>query len=323
MNRHPYSGIKPSQLRALVAVAECGAFGEAAWKLGVTQPTVSHAIAALEEELGVILFSRGRHGAHLTPAGEQIIIPSREILRLLDVLTQQANLHKGLQGGQVRIATFRSAAAYLLPRIMVQFQDKFPAVKVAITEHYDYIYVENDVRAGKTEIGLTFLPSSADLETSEILRDSYVVLLPASLDWGEPQLTWDQLASLQLILFTDDNSCFTTIRDYFREAGYPLKPRYQVQEISTILSMVAQGLGATILPQLAAISIPAGIRVRQLPTPLERTVGAAILADSLHTPAVFAFLEVLKQAPAFIQPLIPLGKTPSDSDRAPPVYSSP
>ncbi|MCG8363635.1 MAG: LysR family transcriptional regulator, partial [Pseudanabaenales cyanobacterium] len=64
MNRHPYSGIKPSQLRALVAVAECGAFGEAAWKLGVTQPTVSHAIATLEEELGVILFSRGRHGAH-------------------------------------------------------------------------------------------------------------------------------------------------------------------------------------------------------------------------------------------------------------------
>lgn len=320
MHKHPYSGIKPAQLRALVAVAECGAFGEAAWKLGVTQPTVSHAIATLEDELGVILFSRGRHGAHLTPVGEQIITYSREILRLLDVVSQQANLYKGLQGGQVRIATFRSAAAYLLPKLMVQFHDKFPAVEVTITEHYDYTYVEHDIREGKADIGLTFLPASADLETLEILRDRYIVLLPDNADWGEPELTWEYLASLQLILFTDDNSCFTTIRDFFRKAGYPLNLRYQVREFPTILSMVSQGLGATILPQLAAISIPPGIRVRQLPTPLERIVGAAILADSLQTPAVFAFLDVLRQAPALIEPLNLPGKMSNDTDKAPQVY---
>lgn len=323
MNRYPSSGIKPSQLRALVAVAECGSFGEAAWKLGLTQPTVSHAIATLEDELGVILLSRGRHGAHLTPAGEQIIIHSREILRLLEVMIQEANLYKGLQGGQVRIATFRSAAANLLPRIMVCFHEKFPAVEVTITEHYDYTNVEHDIREGKADIGLTFLPAADDLETLEILKDQYIVLLPANSDWGEPQLTWDQLASLQLILFTDDNSCFTTIRDYFRKAGYSPKLRYQVREISTILSMVAQGLSATILPQLAAVSIPEGIQVRQLPTPMERTIGAAILADSLQTPAVFAFLEVLKQAPGLIEPLNLPGKTPNDTDTVPLVYSAP
>ncbi len=323
MNKHPYSGIKPAQLAALVAVAECGAFGEAAWKLGVTQPTVSHAIATLEEELGVILFSRGRHGAHLTPVGAQIIDHSREILRLLDVVTQQANRHKGLQGGQVRITTFRSAAANLLPKVMAQFHKQYPAIAVTITEHYDYTNVEHDIRGGKADIGLTFLPASTDLETLEILSEQYVVLLPAQLDWGAPQLTWEQLASLPMIMFTDDNSCFTTIRDYFRQWGYSLNLRYQVREISTVLNMAAQGLGATILPQLATVSIPSGIRIRQLPTPLERRVGAAILADSLQTPAVFAFLEALKQTPTLIDLLNPPEKTLNDTDITPQVYSTP
>ena len=301
MNRHSHSGIKPSQLRALVAVADCGAFGEAAWKLGVTQPTVSHAIASLEDELGVILFSRGRHGAHLTPVGAQIIDQSREILRLLDDLALQANRHKGLQGGQVRIATFRSAAANLLPKVMAQFHKQYSAIAVTITEHYDFTHVEHDIREGKADIGLTFLPASAELETLEILSEDYVALLPVDLDCGAPQLSWEQLASLPMIMFTDDNSCFTTIRDYYHQGGYSLNPRYQVREISTVLNMTAQGLGAAILPQLAAVSIPAGIRVRQLPTPLERRVGAAILADALQTPAVFAFLEALKQTPVLLQ----------------------
>ena len=287
-------GIKFSQLRALVAVAECGNFGEAAWQLGVTQPTVSHAIATLEEELGVILLSRGRQGAHLTPAGEKIIVPVREMLRLLNVVTQEANLHKGLQGGKVRIATFRSAAAYLLPKIMARFHYRFPAVEVTLSEHYDYTNVEHHLREGKADIGFTFLPTSEELETIEVLRDEYIVLLPPHAN-GIDQLSWKQLTSMPLILYADDNSCFIDIQNYFFKAGYSLKPRYQFRETSTILNMVAQGLGAAIIPQLSAPSISPEIRVSQLPTRLERIVGAAIVADALHTPAVFAFLDVLKE----------------------------
>jgi DNA-binding transcriptional LysR family regulator len=94
-----------------VAVADFGSFGEAALQLGLTQPTVSHAIATLEDELGVVLLSRGRNGAQLTPAGEAITQQAREVLQLLEQMHQTANLHKGLQGGQVRIATFRGAIA--------------------------------------------------------------------------------------------------------------------------------------------------------------------------------------------------------------------
>ena len=84
MSKPTHPGIKLSQLRALAAVANCGNFGEAAWQLGLTQPSVSHAIATLEESLGVVLCIRGRQGAHLTPVGQRIVHHARGILNRMD-----------------------------------------------------------------------------------------------------------------------------------------------------------------------------------------------------------------------------------------------
>lgn len=294
------SQLKLSQLKALAAVADCGNFGEAAWQLGLTQPTVSHAIATLEDELGVILLFRGRHGAHLTPAGAAVLQPVREILRLLDVVHQEASLHRGLDGGQVRIATFRSAAANLLPEIVAQFQTDCPAIEVSITEFYDYTYVEQQVRDGKADIGVTFLPTAEDFEAWPLMRDPYLVLVPpdfqAEASQPDPStaVTWNQLTTWPLILYPEDNSCFVQVQSYFQAAGHRLEPRYQFRETTTIVSMVAQGLGVAIVPALSAKSIPTGVQRRELPTPLERQVGVILLAGALHPPAVFAFLNTLR-----------------------------
>ena len=295
MDKYSHLGIKLSQLRAFVAVAECGNFGEAAWQLGLTQPTISHAIATLEELLGVVLFVRGRHGAELTPVGEKILVHLREILQLLDLVVQEADLHKGLQGGKVRIATFRSAAAYLLPPIVMRFRENFPAVEVKITEYYDYTLVEQSLREGKADLGFTFLPTSEHLKTVEVLRDEYIVLIPPNSDWRGKKSSWKQLTSMSLITFSSDNSCFLDLHNFFLQAGYTLNPRYQFRESSTILNMVAQGLGTAIVPQLSAPSIPEGVRVCQLPTRLERIIGVATVANSLQPPPVFAFLDLIKK----------------------------
>jgi DNA-binding transcriptional LysR family regulator len=88
--------MKLSQLRAVIAVAERGNFSEAALELQLTQPAVSHAIATLEEELGVTLFARGRHGAVITPAGERILYHVRQAMQHLEMMQLEANLHKSL-----------------------------------------------------------------------------------------------------------------------------------------------------------------------------------------------------------------------------------
>ena len=203
-------------------------------------------------------------------------------------------MHKGLQGGEVRIATFRGAAANLLPRIVAQFNKQHPAIAVTIVEHYDFDAVEAQIRCGKAVIGSTFLPTSREFESWELMSDPFWVLLPPDVDQPSLALTWQQLTALPLIVYPADNSCFEAVQAHFQQAGLALEPRYQFRETSTILSMVAQGLGAAIIPSLSAHPIPQGVRVARLPVPLERRVGAVVLAEALHPPGVFAFLQTLK-----------------------------
>lgn len=272
--------------------------------MGLSQSTVSHAIASLEAELGIILLWRGRQGARLTPAGEQLIAPIRQMLLLLDGVVKEANLQRGLQRGQVRIASFRSVATHLLPEAIAQFRQKCPSIAVTITEFFDYPCIEQALRDGEADIGFTFLPAASDLETWDVLQDEYMVLLPAdpystAASSELPQMTWDDLENAPLILYPDAFSSFAMVRDYFLEAQRTMTVRYQFRETSTILSMVAQGFGISILPRLCTRHLPQDVRLGLLPTPLSRTIGTAILADVLHPPAVFAFLETLRGGPLF------------------------
>ncbi|MEO0394912.1 MAG: LysR substrate-binding domain-containing protein, partial [Cyanobacteria bacterium P01_A01_bin.137] len=88
--------------------------------------------------------------------------------------------------------------------------------------------------------------------------------------------------------------CTTAVREHWSRWQQPLNVAYNVKEDSTIVSMVAQGLGAAILPRLAAMPIPDTVESRSLPVPLERVIGVAILANVLPSPAVTRFLEVIK-----------------------------
>ncbi len=290
-------GVKLSQLRILIAVATYQNFSEAALHLQISQSAVSHAIATLEEELGVILVSRGRHGAKLTPAGERILCHAQHMMQNLDAIGKEAQLARGLQGGQVRIASFRSVATHILPPAIAQFRKKFPAINAVITEHFDYITTERAVREGKADICITYLPTSAEFETWELFRDEYIVLVPPDIDLTPP-ITWDMLKPHPLILGPDNDACNILIQKHFARYGQSLNAAYRFAEDSTIISMAAQGLGIAVLPRLAAEPVPDHMHVFSLPNPLARIIGVGILAEELHPPSVFAFLETLKEMSA-------------------------
>lgn len=289
----PYK-LKISQLRILVAVAEYQNFSEAALHLELSQSAVSHAIATLETQLGVILFHRGRNGADLTHVGKQLVVPAKQILNLLEKIATEANRAKGLSGGNVRLVAFRSAATHILSPLIAQFCSKFPSIEVSVSEVDEDIEIENLLRLGKADIGLIHLPTAAeDLETWEIQRDEYVVLLPRNQNLSQTKLSWQQLAAYPLII-SSIGSCSTRIRQYLQQSPEPLSIAYQMREDSTMISMAIQGLGAAIIPLLAATPVPPELQVYSLPTPLERIIKTAIIKDVLHTPAVFAFLDTLK-----------------------------
>ncbi|MGJ3254290.1 MAG: LysR family transcriptional regulator [Elainellaceae cyanobacterium] len=297
MARRSRDGLTLSQLRALIAVAEHHNFGKASLELDMSQSAVSHAIATLEDELGVILLSRGRYGARLTPVGERIVEQAQKILQSLEVIEKEASFAKGLQGGQVRIAAFRSLATHILPKVIAAFRSNFPGISVSIREYRTQGEVERALRHGEADVGLFHLPGTTELETWELFDDEYFVFLPPNAPIHGKTLTWEDLAQYPLILSPGNDSCSVLIRSHFAKHDQALNIAYEVSEDSTMLSMVQQGLGAAILPRMAAEPIPADLQIYPLPVPLSRTNGVAVLADAMHLPAVFAFLDTLKSMP--------------------------
>jgi len=279
-------------LEVLAAIAREGTFSNAALVLDTSQAAVSRAIASLEEELGVPLLKRGRFGAKLTQVGERVLFHADKILELRERIDYEVNLEKGLYAGRLRIGSFRSAATHLLPPIIARFRDQFPRVEVSLSE-LDPAGVEQALREGQVDIGLVPLPRSEEFEVLEVARDEYVALLPKTHQPLPHHLTWHDLTTYDFVLY-NYAECTNVVREHWSRWGQKLKVAYVIKEDSTIVSMVAQGLGAAILPRLAALPIPEGVQVRSLPEPLERVIGVATLAQTPHAPSVSVFISMLR-----------------------------
>lgn len=287
--------IKLSQLRALVAIAQTGTFSDAASQLDLSQSAVSHAIATLEEELGVSLLSRGRQGAVLTPVGQEITNEATAMLTHLKRIGQRAQDAKGLQAGLVRVVGFRSATTHILPIVIEEFRRQYPGISVSIGEGSDVRGAEEILRRGEADVGFTYLPVSDAFDALELFRDEYIALLPKDkAPANEGPVSWEELTALPLILPMPDDGCRYNVDQYLFKHGQSVRPAYEVKEDSTVVSMVRRGLGATIIAKLAAEPIPDDVAVRELPEPLERVIGVITLADALQTPPVFAFLDTLR-----------------------------
>lgn len=120
----------------------------------------------LETDLGVVLFSRGRHGANPTPVGARVVGHARQMLQLQEEIIKDANLARSLQGGQVRISAFRSVSTHILPEVISQFCYKFPEIAVEIVEHSDDLSIEEDLRKGRTDI--VFIERSVSDEFEQV-----------------------------------------------------------------------------------------------------------------------------------------------------------
>ncbi len=296
--------LKISQLRAFLAVVEYGNFSTAALELGLSQSTISHAIATLEAELGVILLNRGRHGALLTPIGDHLLPEVRQIFQLMAVIQHKADLTKGLQSGQVRVGCVRSLAAHIMPTVMAQFQQRFPGIAVRIMECDRYLEVEHALREGMLDLGLTCLPAPADFEVWELFQDEFVALLPNSSLAPDAVCTWDDLMRFPIIMNPLTGRHHTRmVRDHLAHYGHTLTIAHQFREDSTVLGMVKQGLGISVMPRLTAEPIPDGVQVKSLPVPLFRSIGAVILSEALIPQAAFVFLDCLKATLTPTQPL--------------------
>ena len=281
------------QLQVFETVVRVGSFSKAALDLEISQSAVSRAIASLEDELRACLVARGRFGARPTRIGEKVLVLAKQMLDLRQQISVEVNREMNLQGGRLRLASFRSAATHLLPPLIARFSHRFPGVEISLKEA-DPQNIVQSLRQGKADIGIIPLPRGADdLETWDIAQDEFVVLLPKTEASIPDSLTWEHLKPYSFILL-NYAECTSVVKEHWKNCGQALKIGYEITEDSTIVSMVNQGLGAAILPRLAAMPIPDSVCVRSLPVPLERRIGAALLSQAMHSPAVLTFWNLLR-----------------------------
>ncbi|MEM6450120.1 MAG: LysR family transcriptional regulator [Cyanobacteria bacterium P01_D01_bin.105] len=284
--------VKISQMRALVSVAETGSFSEAALDLSVSQSTISHSIAALEDALGVVLIHRGRQSASLTPVGSVIYTQAQAVLNLVSDIGQSAAKARGVKGGLVRIAAFRSLASEVLPGAIAHLHQHHPTLQVTITEFESNQGLMTALTEGAADLAIASLLASDTFETLQIMEDPFIALLPPDRPDLPTQLTWQHLREQPLI--TSSSDCCKELIDHLQAAQPTVEIEYFISNDSTAVSMTRQGLGISLMPELAAQPIPAQVRVAQLPFQMVRPLGLSWLKNTLLTPATYAFLETFR-----------------------------
>lgn len=288
------------RLRVLCEVAREGSFSAAAASLGYTQPAISRQIATLEAEVGAMLVRRVPLGAVLTDAGRLLVNRAEVILSRLDDVEAELRSLAGLEGGTLRLATFASAAASVVPVAVARFRTLYPAVEL------DIAMADPDrslpgLRAGEFDLALTHEAMHDEdgaphgIELVPLFDDPMYVAMPA----GHPlasagSLELEQFAAEPWMLATT-SSC-PDARLFLRSchaAGFEPRIAFQNDDYSAILGFVAAGVGVALIPDMVARGAREDVIIRALdPPPPPRPIGA-LLPAGYRSPSAAAMLAVL------------------------------
>jgi len=245
------------QLRYLCAVAEHQHFGQSAIACHVSQSTLSAGIGELEDALGVSLVERNNRRVFLTLLGEEVVERARDLLvDVEDMVSLCAGAGAPFQG-RMRMGVIPTVAPYLLPGLLSQIRARHPAFKLFIREDLSQPLVDS-LLAGELDVLLLALPFPAEqVETMSLFEDDFLLACPDS----HPLATRATLKSADLrgesLLLLEEGHC---LRDHALEAcklrDTQVSVPYQATSLATIVQMVANDIGVTLLPGMA---VKAGI----------------------------------------------------------------
>lgn len=248
MSRHPT--IK--QLRYLCAVVEHGHFGRAARACHVSQSTLSAGILELEEVLSASLLERNNRNLVLTGLGEEVVSRSRALLRDVEDLMALCQASAEPLSGRLRLGVIPTIAPFLLPGLLKALRKDYPDFKPFIREDLTEALIEA-LHRGELDLLLLALPVSAEgVETMHLFDDPFLLASPPDHPLAQEQdLRTDELKGQELLLL-EDGHC---LRDHALEAcklrGTEYKVPYQATSLTTVIQMVASGIGVTLLPGMA------------------------------------------------------------------------
>jgi DNA-binding transcriptional LysR family regulator len=296
MESDRWLGLDLRHLVALKAIANEGSFGRAAERLGYTQSAVSQQIAALERIVGLRLIERpgGPRPISLTEAGSILLRHAEAIEARLQAAKADMSALEAGDAGRLRVGTFQSVGAKIIPRLLRRFSESHPQVEVVLRESQDESELLEMIERGELDLTFWTLPiAEGPYEAVEILRDPYVLVVPA----GSPLAALKRPPTLKEIVLQpligfNHCSAMAHVDSQLSAAGRAPNYVFRSDNNGTVQGLVGAGVGISVAPRLTVDEDDPTVEVIDLQGRVEpRIIGLVWHRDRHRSPAAEAFVD--------------------------------
>lgn len=284
---------------ALMKIIEMGGFTKAADALGYTQSGISQMIRSLEVELDLPLLLRSRTGVKLTPEGAELFPFIQKMTNDYRELLERTGELRGLESGEVKIGTFSSVSALWLPRLLKEFGDAYPDIRFTLHQG-DYTSIPQWIRDGTVDFGFVNPCAVSGLNTVELAQDPLLAVLPEYHHLtSQSPVSLSDLAR-EPFLLVEEGSLSEPL-EAFAAQGLTPNVRFRIHDDYTILSMVEQGLGVSVLSEMVLGRTNHRVVVRPVDPPVTRTIGVAFQHKAALPIAARYFIDFLIKSRGCLQ----------------------
>ncbi|MDP4096803.1 LysR family transcriptional regulator [Paenibacillus sp. P96] len=238
------------QLEYFAAVCKEMHFSRAAEKLCTTQSNLSQQIKFLENELGLPLFDRIGKRIALTEAGTILLEQTELIFERVDYIKRAILDLKKMEGGKLNIGILPGDGDLLFDALLVDFHHTYPKLSLTVTESTD---VYEQVLAGKRDLGVTTVPDKPDdrIAVVPLFHEEFALAVRSDHPAAKLKaIPFEQLQQLKMVMFSQDHQITRIIQDYCQAKGMVIDNPIVTSTLSSLLSLVEQGVGTCILPRL-------------------------------------------------------------------------
>lgn len=279
------------QLRYVCAIAETGSFSRAAERCQVAQPSLSQQVLKLEDDLGAKLFDRLGRSVRLTEAGRSFIPHARSILNQMEAARATVADRSADVRGSVAVGVIPTIAPFLMPRHTAAFTKRYPEANLRIVEEMTPVLVES-LRNLSIDIAVLALPlRHKDLELFPLHTEPLFAVLPKDHPRaGAKSLSLKELRGESFVMLRDGH-CFRDLSIAACTHAH-VTPRiaFESGQFSSLIGMVAAGVGVSLIPEMAIDRNPACRYIRLNDARATRTVVAAVLRGRSFNRIQQAFL---------------------------------
>lgn len=284
-----------NKLQLFSDIAQTKNLSDSAQRMGYTQSGVSHAINKLEKEMGVSLLKRTNHGVSLTKDAEFLLPKVRAILGNYDKLMESIDSITGLKKGEVNIGTYSSIARQWLPSIIKKFQELYPNIKISIHEG-GVETIETWIYDGVIDLGFLSWRKDQNFKFISLARDNLYAVTSADITLPKDyNKTFPFSAFLEYPFIASSSGIDSDVSTAFEVANIKPNIKFSCNDENTIISMVENNLGISLLPEMFLKGRDANINIIPTSPCVVRTLGIGVMKQKNLSSSAAAFIQLAKK----------------------------